>query len=104
MMSGSALFALAWLRNELIRLRFQEASPGPATGVTRVERADPLDGADPAVVPRPAAAVFHVQSGSFHISQAWMLLTVVAASRARTMVSTLASQSFQLTQRYGKSG
>ncbi len=103
-MSGSALFALALVRNELIRLWFQVENPGPAIGVTvsrdRIRwyvRTQPSFQA-------PAAEVFHVQSGSFQISQAWMLLTVVAASRALTIVSTLDSQSAQLTHLYGKSG
>jgi hypothetical protein len=52
----------------------------------------------------PAAAVFHVQSGSFHSSQPSMLVVPVALSRACTIVRTLASQSAQLTQRYGKFG
>ena len=45
-----------------------------------------------------------VQSGSFHSSQAAMLVSLLAASRALTIVLTLDSQSDQLTHWYGKLG
>jgi len=45
----------------------------------------------------PAAAVFQVQSGSFHSSKALMLLSP-EASTAFTWVSTALSQLLQLTQ------
>src|SRR5690348_1461616 len=103
-MSGSALFDFAYDRNELIRLWFQLENPGPAIGVTVSSvlirwyvRTQPAFHV-------PAAEVFHVQSGSFQISQAATLLTVVLASRALTIVSTFDSQSSQLTHLYGKSG
>src|SRR5882724_6980495 len=78
--SGSALFALALLRKELIRSRFHDEKPGPAMGVTVSSVRMRWEVRTQPAFQLPAAAVFQVQSGSFQTSQAATSLTEVATS------------------------
>src|SRR5262245_45920646 len=103
-MSGTVLVLRALVRNERIQSAFQPVMLGPTIGVTVSRARTRWKVRVQPALKSPAAAVFQVRSGSFHSSQPSTLVTVLAASRADTMVSTLDIQSVQDTQRYGKSG
>lgn len=104
MMSGNVLVLRALVRNVRIQSGRQPVMLGPRIGVTVSRARTRWKVRVQPALKSPAAAVFQVKSGSFHSSQASTLVTVVALSRAVTMVSTLDIQSFQLTHWYGNVG
>jgi hypothetical protein len=95
--AGNVLVLRAWVRNERIQFTFQLAALGPTIGVTASRARTRWNVRTQPSLKLPAAPVFQVKSGSFHSSYASTLDTLVAAIRAFTIWSTLASQSFQLT-------
>src|SRR5690242_6436415 len=96
MMPGSVPLALASVRKVVIQLALNVEVLGPwMTALESSARTSLKVRAQPASN-APAAAVFQVQSGSFHSSKALMLASP-AVSTAFTWVSTALSQLLQLT-------